>query len=243
MDPTTQAAITEQMHQSHLSISQNDMMHEIPQDKNKIKLYTIISFLVLTAIVSLTIYSFILNNKNRSNVSTTPSNINPSISPASQPTVPFIKVYTSISEASKDPGNVVILDLSNTKDKIPEDFSQFINLKSLSLTGKKLTVFPIQVLKMSNLERLDLNNNQINSLPHDMSMLNQLKIFNLTGNNISKIDPEIKFPPNLTDLLLAGNKIDQKSQEFIRKQLPNTTIVFDHQLLITPTIIEEKSSK
>ncbi len=65
------------------------------------------------------------------------------------------------------------------------------NLETLNLSGKNLTTIPDEIGLLTNLISLDLSNNNLSTLPVTIEKLTKLKYLNLSNNPRLQIPPEI----------------------------------------------------
>mgnify|MGYP001242614168 FL=1 len=86
------------------------------------------------------------------------------------------------------------------------------NVLKLILKKKKLTSFPLEILKMNELEYLDLSKNKIDSIPTEIRNLKNLRVLILSKNKITKIPPELYELKNLKVLNLSSNNISALPQ-------------------------------
>lgn len=114
------------------------------------------------------------------------------------------KTYSSLEEALKTPDQV----------------------KSLTLGWQKLKVFPQDILRLKNLQRLSLKNNFLSSLPTNINELQQLERLNLANNQFKTLPKDLDKLPKLERLNLVGNPISKAMQAQITQQLPNCAISF-----------------
>lgn len=93
----------------------------------------------------------------------------------------------------------------------------FLNLKEalvkpdkvlyLSLLGKGLNEFPVEILKFKNLIELELNNNNIEEIPLWIKKLTNLQKLEVRSNKLTSIPEDVFFLPFLKELDLWGNQI------------------------------------
>lgn len=95
------------------------------------------------------------------------------------------KEFTSLDEALKTPEAV----------------------KFLNLSGKGLTAVPASVIKLVNLEKLNLSNNKISVLPKELSGLKKLKSLNLTANAFTSFPVVVTSIASLEDFEISFNNI------------------------------------
>ena len=96
------------------------------------------------------------------------------------------KIYYSLSEALKTPDKVYVLNLSR----------------------EKLKNFPIEILKLKNLQKLDLFKNKLDSIPDNIHHLTYLQYLNIGKNNLNKFPTGVTKLENLKSLILNQNEIN-----------------------------------
>jgi len=95
----------------------------------------------------------------------------------------FKKVYTSITEAYKEPLKVYRLNLSNLPiDSFPIDLSKFKNLQCLYLNYDHLEFIPREIADLQNLRVLQLSGADFKTLPPEFSQLKNLEEIYLNVN-------------------------------------------------------------
>jgi Leucine-rich repeat (LRR) protein len=158
-------------------------------------------------------------------------------------------VAYSLEEALKSPEDILILDLSKQKIKeLPNDFGPLINLRELYLDKNKLSSlprslasceqlqiisisknkfvdFPMIICYLSQLKSLDFSTNEIAALPDCLAELIHLEYIYLVGNEIAVV-PEKLEKLNLKELDMRMIQMNEKEQNTIREQFPNTDIKF-----------------
>lgn len=80
------------------------------------------------------------------------------------------------------------LNLSyNNLSELPDDFSNLVNMRFLSLNDNKFTKFPSVLLSLKKLETLNLARNKISEIPKNLEeQLNKLVFINLQDNNFTE---------------------------------------------------------
>ena len=160
-------------------------------------------------------------------------------------------IYTSVSEALKNPEKVYRLDLSKQKLlNIPKNVFSLYNLQELILAKNKLHEISQEIGNLTNLQVLNVSKNDITELPAAIGSLTNLAELIVNQNNIYKLPPEIGNLINLEFLDLWSNEIDvfpieisklkntlkkldlrvvlinEDKQKAIADLLPNTNIYF-----------------
>jgi Leucine-rich repeat (LRR) protein len=166
-----------------------------------------------------------------------------------------VRVYTSLSEALRQPDSVLILDLSRKKLKeVPAEIVRLKNLQELNLSKNKLKALPPHIGQLTSLVTLKASNNDLTSLPPEIGGLQSLKHLELNRNLIVTLPPEIGQLENLESLELWDNEIDslpdtmtklkklqvlelrgilftEEEQQSIRKMIPECRVYFSPSCL------------
>lgn len=112
------------------------------------------------------------------------------------------KEYTSLDEALKNPTKVYKLDLSHNG----------------------LAEFPLDVLKLPNLQSLNLSHNGIESIPGDITKLSKLQRLNLATNGLKKLPAEIAALKNLKALDVSQNQFLTSELNRVKSALPQVSV-------------------
>lgn len=105
-------------------------------------------------------------------------------------------------------GNLRTLDLSENKFfTLPEEISQFMQLKHLNLQKNKLTKLPDCIGALTKLETLNASQNNLSNLPRTLSNLIHLKQVILSNNKLKEF-PQVFCSLKHLDLIdLSRNEI------------------------------------
>lgn len=99
--------------------------------------------------------------------------------------------------------------LNNTNDVIfiPTELCLLTNLKSIVLSGYKISIIPTQIGLLTNLVTLGLSDNNITEIPTEIGMLTNLNYLGFANNNISIMPTEIGLLTKLAHLRVNSNNI------------------------------------
>ncbi len=116
------------------------------------------------------------------------------------------------------------------------------NIIGLSLNQKQLKTFPVPILKLKYLIKLDLYKNNISTLPKEISELKNLHTLVLMSNQLTRLPPEITGLKNLRNLYLSFNQLTQLPPEITElKNLHTLNLSFNKLISLPPEITELKN--
>lgn len=81
-----------------------------------------------------------------------------------------------------------------TKDVLSEEVMDY--------HGKGITLFPAEILEMTDLKQLDLSNNKLTEIPAELKNLKSLMVLNLSGNKIYEMPEELSRLKFLKEIYL-----------------------------------------
>lgn len=96
---------------------------------------------------------------------------------------------------------------------IEESLQKKDSVTNLILRKQKLQKFPLEILSLKNLERLDISRNYIKELPIEISQLKRLHYLNVAQNLLSSLPAEISSMV-LDTLILWDNSIREFDESF-----------------------------
>ena len=129
------------------------------------------------------------------------------------------RVYNNLQEALQTPNNVYRLSLRGKKLKVfPMDILKFKNLQDLDLSKNKLDSLPDDIGELSNLQILDVSSNKLEELPKTIGKLKNLKKIAAGKNELGAIPPQIGELENLVILDLWSNQITLFPEELNKLQ-------------------------
>ncbi len=119
-----------------------------------------------------------------------------------------VPVYTDLNEALKTPSKIYHLDLSKQKlSKFPMDILKLENLEVLVLAKNKLSKLPPEIVQLKNLRVLDISKNNFEQLPLEVCRIESLVYLELSKNPLLKLPEEIGNLQNLEVLSIWSTDI------------------------------------
>ena len=103
----------------------------------------------------------------------------------------------------------MLLDWNKQVYTISKHIKYFHNLKEIFLTYLVISIIPLELYELSNLQVINLSNNKITNIHKEIGKLSNLKRLYLDWNIISNIPEEICQLTNLEILSIGGNMISQ----------------------------------
>lgn len=94
-------------------------------------------------------------------------------------------IYDNLQEALQNPDKVYRLDLRRNK----------------------LKTFPMEILKLKNLQELDLSKNNLKELPEEIGTLTNLQVLNISGNKLQYLPDSIGELKNLKKFVGSRNSL------------------------------------
>ena len=117
-------------------------------------------------------------------------------------------IYESLEDALKEPEKVYRLHLKKQKLTVfPMDILKFTNLQELDLSKNKLKDIPEEIGQLTNLQILNLSKNQLELLPSAIGKLKNLKVLIVNQNDLVALPVQIGDLENLKYLDLWSNNI------------------------------------
>lgn len=92
-------------------------------------------------------------------------------------------------------------------DNLEEALKHPNSVYRLSLRGKKLKTFPMDIIKLINLQELDLSKNKLDSIPNEIGELKNLQVLDVSSNNLEYLPDSIGKLKNLRKLAAGRNEI------------------------------------
>lgn len=122
----------------------------------------------------------------------------------------FITCYVILTTcyfASAQLLDTVALMAQPVYDNLNEALQHSNVVYKLSLKGKKLKTFPMEILKFKNLQQLDLSKNKLDSLPEQIGVLTNLQVLDISGNKLEYLPDSIGELKNLKKLVASKNNL------------------------------------
>lgn len=137
------------------------------------------------------------------------------------------KWYTSLDEALLNPDKVYKLSLEGKKlDTLPPDIVKLKNLQMLNVNRNKLTTLPSEIGKLTNLQFISAYRNKLNYLPADMANLKNIETLYLGRNRLADMPLWVGGLGKLSRLDLSYNRLTPDALDYIRKNLPKCDVTY-----------------
>ena len=126
------------------------------------------------------------------------------------------------------------LRLARVYDNMPEALEHPNNVYRLSLRGKKLRAFPMDILKFKNLQELDLSRNKIDSLPDEIDTLISLQVLDISSNKVEAFPRTIGKLKNLKKIAAGRNEIAAIPSEICELENLEILDLWSNQIMSFP---------
>lgn len=124
------------------------------------------------------------------------------------------RTYTSLEEALQQPDSVFKLKLNGKKlAEFPVEILRLTNLQSLNLSKNRIKTIPSQINELKNLQELDVSRNKIYMLPPEIGELKNLVRLNLNRNVITALPESIGNLAELEFLEMWDNELKELPDE------------------------------
>jgi Leucine-rich repeat (LRR) protein len=118
--------------------------------------------------------------------------------------------YTNLKKALKNAEKVYMLRLCDQKlTEFPADIAKLTNLMVLYLDSNEIKTIPSFIKDLKKLRFISMTDNQITELPPELFELSDLRFIYLNNNKIEGISSKIGDLFNLQNLTLHNNKIKE----------------------------------
>ncbi len=129
-------------------------------------------------------------------------------------TLDTVAALTDLQEALKHPELVIKLELRRQHlKKFPLEILKFTNLQYLDLTKNNIDELPHEIGELKNLQYLSLSKNKLQDLPVEIGQLTNLFYLNLNQNEIGTLPNTIGYLVNLKTIDMWSNLIDKFPDE------------------------------
>jgi len=110
------------------------------------------------------------------------------------------------------------LKLNKLTSRSLSRFSFPKTLKNLNLASNSgITSFPKSILKLSDLETLDISGTMITKIPPSITKLSKLKLLDISGTSIEKLPPSFKNLPKNITINIENTPITSLPKELCKK--------------------------
>lgn len=121
---------------------------------------------------------------------------------------------TSLQEAMKDTADIIKLDLSKQKlSEFPKEIRKLTNLQYLDLSKNKITEVPPWIGELKDLQFLILSKTKIDTLPSQFGELINLKYFIMNRSELQTLPHSIGKLKELRNIDLWGDNISSYPRE------------------------------
>lgn len=116
-----------------------------------------------------------------------------------------------------------VLDLSNKNlDKFPSYVLKMTDLQELNISHNNLTgALPAEIRFLQNLKILNASYNQMTGVPAEIGQLKNLEVLDFSNNQLTGLPYELANLKKLKVLNLSGNNYSTIDLEIIKKGLPS----------------------
>ena len=159
-----------------------------------------------------------------------------SIDASKEEVVVLDKGLKKISFRNLDNARIVRLYLShNQLTSLPVEIGRLTGLERLDLDNNRLTSLPVEIGMLTRLTGLLLDNNQLTSLPVEIGMLTGLKELCLYSNQLTSLPVEIGMLTGLMVLYLDNNPLTTPPMEVCKEGITAIGAYFlEHQTKARP---------
>jgi hypothetical protein len=149
-----------------------------------------------------------------------------------------IERETRVLGNSNDSHRAVSIPVVNGLTSLPLAMKDPKAVRRVSLVNNNLSVFPSDILKLTNLLFLDLEQNQIQTLPGEIDGLTKLEELYLLGNRIQRLPSNLGNLKKLRILGLAYNQLETFPLEITSLEKLEALDLSDNQLSTLPAEID-----
>jgi Leucine-rich repeat (LRR) protein len=92
-------------------------------------------------------------------------------------------------------------------------------VRELYLHNQQLSEFPMEILKFTDLSKLELGYNQLSTLPDELARLTGLRELGLSYNRFSVAPNAVFMMQRLSKLSITGNPLTKDTKRILEKEL------------------------
>jgi Leucine-rich repeat (LRR) protein len=136
--------------------------------------------------------------------------------------------YQQMSRGGNPAPENGVLDLSNQGlEKLPAYVLKLSNLEELDISNNKITgALPAEIHDLKKLRVLDASDNLMTGVPAEVGQLQNLEVLDLSNNRLTGLPYELGNLKKLKQLNLSGNDYAQPDLEIIKAGLsPEVEII------------------
>lgn len=147
-------------------------------------------------------------------------------------TLDTMRAFTNLEEALKNPEKVIKLELRRARLKsFPMEILKFTNLQYLDLTKNNISELPPEIAQLQNLQYFSISKNVLEEFPPQIGDLKNLFYLNANQNELTSIPATIGKLTKLKNFDLWSNNIDRFPDEL--KDL-KSLLVLDLRVILIP---------
>lgn len=147
-------------------------------------------------------------------------------------TLDTMRAFTSLEEALKNPEKVIKLELRRARLKsFPMEILKFTNLQYLDLTKNNIKELPPEISQLQNLQYFSISKNILEEFPPQIGDLKNLFYLNANQNELTSIPATIGKLTKLKNFDLWSNNIDRFPDELTNLK---SLLVLDLRVILIP---------
>jgi len=110
--------------------------------------------------------------------------------------------------------------------KVPDDILAREDVTSLDLSHNELEgALPAEIRNMRSLRTLDVSGNRMTGVPAEVGQLRELRVLDLSDNRLTGLPYELGNLQRLEVLDVSGNAYSEQDLSRIQSELPATTVI------------------
>lgn len=141
---------------------------------------------------------------------------------------PSFETVAEIREWFEDAQNqsvldtVTVLDFENCElTQISKELIKLRNLESLNISANKFSRLPPSIGQLKNLKKLKAEANHLTELPKEISQCISLEILKVSENQISQLPEDLKLLTSLKKFCISDNELELSSEDLENLELCN----------------------